>query len=159
MSYHKGNAYLANVTAASLRTTWVNFVTGTLDQYATFTPEPENHNRYFNTRHFVVVSVNARVTFGQDTPDYHNVTSLSLPSSLRVKADTVFHEQCVVERYTGVEERKYALGYLIADGTERGGADGLEYVALDRLKVESFGAYVAGQTYTVRGQIAFQAAA
>ena len=158
MSYHKGNAYLANVVAANLRTPWTDFVPAAVDPYATYLPEAGNHNKFFNTRHFAVLSLNVRLTFDATTPDFHGETGIQLPPSLRVKPDTLFSEQCTVERYTGTNERKFAAGYLVADGTERGGADGLVYTAIDRIKVQSFGEFVSGQSYVVRGQLVLQPA-
>ena len=159
MSFHKGNAFLTNVTADNLRTTWTSWTPRVDDENATLVADSLTHARYFSTRNFAVASVYITVLLDGTTPAPYTSIAVLLPPTLRVRSGTTFRNQCMVERFTGSAERKFSLGMLLTDGETRGGAAGEEYVNTDRIIVENLGQFVAGQTYTIRGQIVFQPAA
>lgn len=156
MAFHRGNAFFSNVTADDLRTTWNAWSPSMNDQFSNLIVDPFTHARYFNTKNFAVVSVHITVQLKNTTPSPYTMMALNLPATLRIKSNTEFQSQCTIERFTGTNERKFSFGMMIADGTTRGGADGATFMHLDRIFIQNLGQYIAGQTYTIRGQIVFE---
>tara|TARA_B100001778_G_scaffold332811_1_gene339933 strand:+ start:1418 stop:1894 length:477 start_codon:yes stop_codon:yes gene_type:complete len=156
MAFHRGNAFLTNVTADNLRTEWSDWTPDLNDPYATIVTDPLQHARYFNTRNLVLASVHLKVTFSVGTPIPYTTIAIQLPNNLRVRSSTRFQNEAMIERFTGTAERKFSVGTLIADGETQGGADGSTFLYLDRIFVQNLGQFVAGQTYTIRGQLIFE---
>lgn len=156
MAFHRGNAFLTNVTADNLRTAWNAWSPSLNDPFATMVADPLTHARYFNTKNLAIVSFHLTVRFSNGTPSPYSVIAVNLPSTLRIKSNTHFRNQCNIERFTGTSERKFSAGVLSADGTTQGGIDGDSFLYLDRIFVKNLGQYVEGQIYTVRGQIVFE---
>lgn len=156
MSYHKGNAFLTNVTADNLRTAWVSWEPTVIDPYASLVVNPMTHAKYFNTRNFVVVSLNFTVNFSTSTPTPYTTISVTLPHTLQVRSDTFFRNQGIIERETNTAERKFSVCNLTADGKTQGGADGATYLYLDRIFIQNLGQFIAGQTYEFKGQMTFE---
>ena len=156
MAFHRGNAYFTRVTADNLRTQWNAWNPSLNDSFSNMVVDPLTHARYFNTKNFVVVSLHITVRFNNTTPSPYTTIALNLPSTLRIKSDTHFKNQCNVERFTGTNERKFSMGMVIADGTTRGGVDGNTFLYLDRLFIQNLGQYIPDQTYTIRGQLVFE---
>ncbi len=156
MAFHRGNAFLTNVTADNLRTTWTAWNPSLNDQFSSLVVDPLTHARYFNTKNFVVVSLYLTVRFTNSTPSPYTMLGVNLPSTLRIKSNTHFKNQCNIERFTGTNERKFSFGMLIVDGVTQGGIDGDTFIYLDRIFIQNLGQYIPGQTYTIRGQIVFE---
>lgn len=156
MAFHRGNAFLTNVTADNLRTTWNAWTPSLNDQFSSLVFDPLTHARYFNTKNLVVVSLYITVRFANTTPSPYTMLALNLPTTLRVKSNTHFKNQCNIERFTGTNERKFSFGMIIADGTSKGGVDGDTFLYLDRILIQNLGQYIPSQTYTIRGQIVFE---
>lgn len=156
MAFHRGNAFLTNVTADNLRTEWNSWTPTVNDQFATIVADPLTHARYFNTKNFAVVSLHVTVQFSNTTPSPYSRIAVNLPATLRIKSSTLFKNQCNIERFTGTNERKFSFGIMAVDGTTQGGIDGTTFLYLDRIFIDNFGQYVSGQTYTIRGQIVFE---
>lgn len=156
MAFHTGNAFLTNVTADNLRTTWTAWNPSLNDQFSNLVVDPLTHARYFNIKNLVLVSVYLTVRFTNTTPSPYTMLAINLPSTLRVKSNTFFKNQCNVERFTGTSERKFSFGMIIADGTSQGGIDDNTFLYLDRIFIQNLGQYIPEQTYTIRGQIVFE---
>ena len=148
MAFHRGNAFFTDVTADDLRTEWTGWYPVVDDEYATLLVDPLTHTRYFNTRNLAIVSVYLTATFSFSTPSPYSRIALLLPETLRLKADTTFRNQGVVERLTSSGERKFSLGLIVADAKE----------GPDRIFLDNLGQYIAGQTYTIKGQIVVEPA-
>lgn len=147
---------MSNVTADNLRISWEGWFPSVDDAFATLISTPLTHAKFYNTKHLVVVSLNMTLSFGSNTPSPHSLVSFKLPSNIRIKSGTEFKNQCVVERSTSTNERKFSFGFLIADGLSKGGVDGETFLNLDKIFVSNLGQFIAGQTYTVNGQIVFE---
>mgnify|MGYP001469798604 CR=1 FL=1 len=158
MAFHRGNAFLTNVTADNLRTDWSDWSPTIDDPYATLVADPLQHARYFNTRNLVITSLHLKVTLNVNTPSPYTTIAVRLPANLRIRSDTHFQNDAIIERFTGTAERKFSTAHIIADGKTQGGADGSTFLFLDTLFVRNLGQFVAGQTYTIRGQIVFEPA-
>jgi hypothetical protein len=156
MAFHRGNAFLTNVTADNLRTTWHGWNPSLNDQFSNLIVEPLTHARYFKTKNFAVISIHITVKFENNTPSPYTMIALNLPLDLRIKSGTLLKNQCNIERFTGTNERKFSFGMIIADGTTQGGIDNTTFLYLDRIFIQNLGLYVPGQTYTIRGQIVFE---
>ena len=156
MAFHRGNAFLTNVTADNLRTTWTAWNPSLNDQFSNLVADPLTHARYFNTKNFVVLSLYITVRFTNITPSPYTMLGINLPSTLRIKSNTQFKNQCNIERFTGTNERKFSFGMIIADGTTQGGIDDETFLYLDRIFVQNLGQYIPEQTYIIRGQIVFE---
>ena len=156
MSYHKGNAFLTNVTADNLRTSWRSWEPTIIDPYASLVVNPFTHAKYFNTRNFVVVSLNLKINFSITTPIPYSTISVRLPATLQVRAGTFFRNQGIVERETHTAERKFSVCNITVDGETQGGVDGTTYLYLDRLFIQNLGQFISGQTYEFKGQITFE---
>lgn len=157
IAFHKGNAFLTNVTADNLRTIWKSWQPSVVDDsYATLIVDSLSHAKYFNTRNFAVVSLNVKLFFNSSTPSPYATVAISLPQSLRIRADSHFRSQCIAERETNTQERKFSISNISVDGKTRGGADNNTYIYLDRIFIQNLGQFVAGQTYEVKGQITFE---
>lgn len=156
MAFHRGNAFLTNVTADNLRTQWTAWNPSINDQFSNIVVDPLTHARYFNTKNLVIVSIYLTVRFSNTTPSPYTMLAINLPSTLRVKSNTYFKNQCNIERFTGTSERKFSFGMIIADGTSQGGLDDDTFLYLDRIFVQNLGQYIPNQTYTIRGQIVFE---
>jgi hypothetical protein len=156
MAFHRGNAFLTNVTADNLRTTWTAWNPSLNDQYSNIVVDPLTHARFFNTKNLVVVSLHITVRFTNITPSPYTLLAVNLPATLRIKSNTHFKNQCNIERFTGTNERKFSFGMIIADGTTKGGIDDDTFLYLDRLFIQNLGQYIPDQTYTIRGQIVFE---
>jgi hypothetical protein len=159
MAFHKGNAKFSNVTADDLRTEWRSW-SPTLhdDQHAILTVTPLTHAKYFNTKNLMIVSFYIDTTFAVTTPSPYTMIALKLPDDIRIKTNTIFRNQCMIERITGTAERKFSLGMLIVDGETRGGVDNNTFLNVDRIIIQNLGQYIAGQSYTIRGQVVFEPA-
>lgn len=158
MAFHRGNAYLTNVTADNLRTSWISWQAEIDDTYSTAVPNPKAYAKYFNTRNLVIVSFYLTVVFHVNTPVPYTTVGILLPPQLRVRSGTMFHNQVLIERGSTSAERKYSVGTLYVDGETQGGSTNDTYSFLDRIFVRNLGQFVAGQTYTIRGQITFEPA-
>lgn len=156
MAFHRGNAFLTNVTADNLRTTWTAWNPSLNDQFSNIVVDPLTHTRYFNTKNLVIVSMYLTVRFTNTTPSPYTMLAVNLPSTLRIKSNTYFKHQCNIERFTGTSERKFSFGMIIADGTSQGGLDDDTFLYLDRIFIQNLGQYIPEQTYTIRGQIVFE---
>ena len=156
MAFHRGNAFLTNVTADNLRTSWTAWNPSLNDQFSNIVVDPLTHARYFNTKNLVVVTLHIKVKFTNITPSPYTSLAINLPATLRVKSNTHFKNQCNIERSTGTNERKFSFGMIIADGTTKGGIDDDTFLYLDRLFIQNLGQYIPDQTYTIRGQIVFE---
>jgi hypothetical protein len=156
MAFHRGNAFLTNVTADNLRTSWTAWNPSLNDQFSNIVVDPLTHARYFNTKNLAIVSIYLTVRFSNITPSPYTMLAINLPSTLRVKSNTYFKNQCNIERFTGTSERKFSFGMIIADGTSQGGLDDDTFLYLDRIFVHNLGQYIPNQTYTIRGQIVFE---
>lgn len=156
MAFHRGNAFLTNVTADNLRTSWNAWNPSLDDQFSNIVVDPLTHARYFNTKNLVIVSIYLTVRFSNITPSPYTMLALNLPSTLRVKSNTYFKNQCNIERFTGTNERKFSFGMIIADGTSQGGPDDDTFLYLDKIFVQNLGQYIPNQTYTIKGQIVFE---
>ena len=156
MAFHKGNASLTNVTADNLRTAWNAWFPQTDDVYGLLVADPLTHARYFNTQNFAVVSIHVKVLFSATTPSPYTTIAINLPSTIAVRSGSTFRNQCMIERFTGTSERKFSTGMLLADGETQGGVDGTTFLYLDKIFVQNLGQFVAGQAYTIRGQLVFE---
>lgn len=156
MAFHRGNAFLTNVTADNLRTSWTAWNPSLNDEFSNIIVEPLTHARYFNTKNLVIVSIYLTVRFSNLTPSPYTMIAINLPSTLRIKSNTYFKNQCNIERFTGTNERKFSFGMIIADGTSQGGVDNDTFIYLDRIFVQNLGQYIPNQAYTIRGQIVFE---
>tara|TARA_X000000368_G_C22780660_1_gene601389 strand:- start:6 stop:482 length:477 start_codon:yes stop_codon:yes gene_type:complete len=156
MAFHRGNAFLTNVTADNLRTNWTGWIPDLKDPYASLIENPLQHARFFNTKNFVVASLHLTINFEASTPENYTRLAVGLPITLRIKSNTNFKNSCNIEKNTGTNERKFSFGMIIADGTTTGGVDDDTFLFLDRLFIENLGQFIPGQTYTIRGQIVFE---
>ena len=100
MAFHRGNAFLTNVTADNLRTSWTAWNPSLNDQFSNIVVDPLTHARYFNTKNLVFVSIYITVRFTNTTPSPYTMIAINLPSTLRVKSNTYFKNQCNIERFT-----------------------------------------------------------
>eukprot|EP00965_Chrysotila_dentata_P071046 2347657-Pleurochrysis_carterae.AAC.1 len=116
MAFHRGNAYLTNVTADDLRTPWTSWELLVEDEHAVAVTDPLQHARYFRTKNMVIVSVYLKVKFGPGTPVPYTTIRVPLPPSVRVRTQAVFQNQVVIERFTGTVERKFSVGSMFVDG-------------------------------------------
>lgn len=156
MAFHKGNAKFSNVTADDLRTEWRSWSPVVSDEYGSLTITPLTHAKYFNTKNLMIVSLYLDISFAVTTPSPYTMIALKLPDDIRIKTNTMFRNQCMIERITGTAERKFSLGMLIVDGETRGGVDNNTFLNVDRILIENLGQYIAGQSYTIRGQVVFE---
>ena len=156
MSYHRGNAFLTNVTADNLRTSWRSWEPTIVDPYASLVVNPSTHAKYFNTRNFVVVSLNLKVNFSNTTPIPYSTIAVKLPDRLQVRSGTFFRNQAIVERETHTNERKFSVCNMTVDGETQGGVDGTTYLYLDRIFIQNLGQFISGQTYEIKGQMTFE---
>jgi hypothetical protein len=159
MAFHRGNAFLTNATADNLRTSWSAWFPTLNDPYASIVIEPLTHAKFFNTKNMVVLSLHLTVSFKGDTPSPYTTIAVNLPSTLKIRSNTSFKNQCTVERVTGTSERHFAMGMFTADGQTQGGVDGETFLFLDRIFVKNLGQYIAGQSYIIKGQIVFEPSA
>lgn len=156
MAFHKGNGFLTNVIADNLRTAWQSWEPSIMDPYASLVSNPLTHAKYFNTRNFVVVSLNLKINFSNSTPIPYSTIAVRLPDTLQVRSGTFFRNQGIVERETNTAERKFSVCNFTADGETQGGVDGITYLYLDRLFIQNLGQFIAGQTYEFKGQMTFE---
>jgi len=156
MAFHRGNAFLTNVTADNLRTPWTAWNPSLNDNFSNLVIDPLTHARYFNTKNMVIVSLHFTVRFTNTTPSPYTLIAINLPSTLKIKSNTHFKNQCNIERFTGTNERKFSFGMIIADGTSQGGVDDDTFLYLDRIFIQNLGQYIPEQTYTIKGQIVFE---
>ena len=156
MAFHKGNAKFSNVTADDLRTEWRSWSPVVSDEYGSLTITPLTHAKYFNTKNLMIVSLYLDISFAVTTPSPYTMIALKLPDDIRIKTNTMFRNQCMIERITGTAERKFSLGMFIVDGETRGGVDNNTFLNVDRILIENLGQYIAGQSYTIRGQVVFE---
>lgn len=156
MSFHKGNAFLTNVTADNLRTPWKTWYLEVQDAFASQIVDDLTHAKYFDTKNMVIVSLHLTVSMSVSTPSGYTTIGVKLPEDLRVRSGTTFRNQCVIEKMTNTVERKFCSGALVVDGASQGGTDGTTYLYLDRLFIENLGQFIGGQQYVVRGQLVFE---
>lgn len=156
MAYHTGNAFLTNVTADNLRTSWRSWEPTITDPHASLIVDEFTHAKYFNTRNFVVVSLNLKINFKNTTPIPYTTISVLLPHTLQVRSGTCFRNQAIVQRQTNTAEKKFSVCNITVDGQTQGGIDGITYLYLDRLFIQNLGQFIAGQTYDFKGQITFE---
>ena len=157
MAFHRGNAFLTNVTADNLRTDWSDWSPTIDDPYATLVADPLQHARYFNTRNLVITSLHLKVTLSQHALSVHD----NCRATTRQSQNTLRHtlpKRCHHRTIHWHTRTKFSTAHIIADGKTQGGADGSTFLFLDTLFVRNLGQFVAGQTYTIRGQIVFEPA-
>ena len=156
MAFHRGNAFLSNVTADDLRTEWKAWQIELDDQYATLVPDVMMYSKYFNTRNLIVLSFFQKVTFNSSTPFPYQRIAFTLPDEIKVKRTTYTKSNAIIERFTGTQERKFSNGAILVDGETKGGVDNVSFLHLDKVFVENYGLFIAGQTYIINGQITFE---